>query len=76
MAEIQVEVKVWGEPGTRAVSLPEGSSILELLQRLGQNPQVVAVKLNGRVVPEQEKLVDGDRVELIPVVTGGAGAEV
>jgi len=71
LAEIQVEVKVWGQPESKVVKLSQGSSILDLLEKLGQNPQVVAVKLNGRIVPEQEKLADGDQVELIPVVTGG-----
>lgn len=45
--------------------------ILELLERLDFNPETVVVKRNGKIVPEEEKLEDGDEIEIVPVVSGG-----
>ena len=57
--------------------LPEGSTILALLQDLDVEPgeRGVAVAVNGEVVPRQEwsskALTAGDRVELVRAVQGG-----
>jgi len=46
-------------------------SVAGLLKRLGLNREVVVVKANERIVPETEKLGDGDVVEIVKVVFGG-----
>lgn len=71
MPRIVVKVKVFGRRPERRLFLPARAKVLDLLKRLGYNPQVVVVRRNGRVVVEEEGLASGDVVEIIPVVTGG-----
>ncbi len=45
--------------------------ILKLLKKIDFNPEEVVVKRNGKIVPEEEKLEEGDEIEVVPVVSGG-----
>ena len=47
------------------------TSIADLLDQLGQNRETVVVRLNGKIVAEEERLKNRDLVEILPVVTGG-----
>jgi thiamine biosynthesis protein ThiS len=51
------------------------TTLQELAQSLGLNPQGVVAELNGRIVEHtsfnEQTLQDGDRVELIRFVGGG-----
>ena len=71
MKKISVTVRVFGRRGTRKVTLPPRSKVAALLKLLGYNPDVVAVRCNKKIVPEEERLAGGDFVEIIPIVTGG-----
>ena len=71
MGEIAVKVKIIGQRTTREVRVPQKTSIADLLNRLGQNRETVVVRLNGKIVAEEEHLTDGDLVEILQVVTGG-----
>lgn len=71
MSRIVVKVKVFGRRKERRLFLPSRAKVLDLLERLGYNPQVVVVRRNGKVVVEGEGLASGDVIEIIPVVTGG-----
>jgi thiamine biosynthesis protein ThiS len=51
--------------------LTQGAKIADLLRQLNYNPDVVAVRCNKKIVPEEERLTNGDLVEIIPIVTGG-----
>ena len=66
------EVQVNGE----SVSVPEGSTIADLLGRLSLESRRVAVELNLEVVPRSEhktrRLSPGDRLEIVTFVGGGA----
>ena len=54
----------------------DGTSIIKLLETLGIEQRRVAVAINGEVVPrtehEQNILKDGDQVEIVRMVGGGA----
>lgn len=56
----------------------DGTSIIKLLETLGIEQRRVAVAINGEVVPrtehEQTSLKDGDQVEIVRMVGGGATA--
>jgi sulfur carrier protein len=67
---VEITVKVVGQR-TRRLKVDPGTTIAELLRRVGQNRETVVVRLNGRIVAEEERLKEGDLVEVIPVVTGG-----
>ena len=67
---MKVRVRVWGRDETE-LDLPEGSTVEELLGRLGIERETVVVKINDKISPESERLSDGDEVLIIPIVTGG-----
>ena len=50
-------------------------SLAELLEKLGANPDQVAIMVNDRIVPKGElgsiQLRDGDRVEILTFMGGG-----
>ena len=49
----------------------QGAKIADLLKQLNYNPDVVAVRCNKKIVPEEARPTNGDLVEIIPIVTGG-----
>jgi thiazole synthase len=63
-----------GEPQ----ALPESPTVAELLERLGYDRRRIAVEVNCEVVPQPEhdarRVRDGDAVEIVTLVGGGAGA--
>lgn len=71
MGEIAVKVKIIGQRSAREVRVPQKIRIADLLNRLGQNRETVVVRLNGKIVAEEERIADGDSIEILPVVTGG-----
>jgi len=58
-------------------SYPQVLSIAELLERLGHDRRRIAVEVNREVVPSarhpERQLADGDEVEIVTLVGGGAG---
>lgn len=58
-----------------ARELPEGSTIIGLLERLDVRAPRVAVEVNAQVVPRarhaETTLREGDRVEIVTFVGGG-----
>lgn len=67
---MKIQVKVAGGK-VRRVQIKENSTIFDLLKKLGVNREIVAVRVSGKVVPEEEPLKDGDRVDVFQIVTGG-----
>ena len=68
---ITVKVRVIGQRAACKIKVPQKTRIAGLLDQLGQNRETVVVRLNGKVVAEEERLADGDSVEILTVVTGG-----
>jgi thiazole synthase len=69
-----VHLTINGEPRT----LPDPLTVAELLERLGHDRRRVAVEVNREVVPQPrqpaQRLADGDEVEIVTLVGGGAPA--
>jgi len=59
--------------------LESGATIGNLLEEIGLDPRAVAVELNGSVLRRDRLaatvLADGDRLEIVRFVQGGAGGE-
>lgn len=53
------------------VKVDKGASIAELLKKLKVNRETVIVRKNREIVSEEEGLSEGDRVEIIGVISGG-----
>jgi thiamine biosynthesis protein ThiS len=67
---LKIEVKFAGR-GVKQIQVTEDTTVLELLGKLGVNRETVLVKVGGKVVPEEQPLKDGDRVEVFQIVSGG-----
>jgi len=68
---VKVTVKVFmGEVSDREVELPDGSSYFDLLYFLKVNPETVVVFKDG-VPVAFDALVEGSRIEIMRVVSGG-----
>lgn len=65
------ELTLNGEPRR----LPEGATVLDLLETVGRDPRTVAVERNGEIVRRADygatHLSAGDRLELVHFVQGG-----
>ena len=55
--------------------VPEGTTLADLIRRLGKQPQYLAVERNRQLVPRARHakclLADGDRLEIVTLVGGG-----
>lgn len=59
--------------GRQEVTLPDDATIADLIRRLEVDDQLVClVAVNGRAAESATILADGDSVDLIPPITGGA----
>lgn len=64
-------MRIIGQKASRKLKVTQKTRIVNLLEQLGQNRETVVVRLNGKIVAEEERLADGDLVEILHVVTGG-----
>lgn len=66
-----VQVKITGTKNVSKVRIAAKTPVSRLLEKLAINRESVAVKVNGRLVPEEGHLFAGDKVEILYIVTGG-----
>jgi sulfur carrier protein len=66
-----VQIVVNGETRT----FPEGTTLGQLIERLGLQPRFLAVERNLHVIPRERhadcRLAEGDRLEIVTLVGGG-----
>jgi len=67
---MRVRVRVLEELEEREVELPEGSTVRELLSALGLREGIVVVR-ERKILREEERLGEGDRLRILPVAIGG-----
>jgi sulfur carrier protein ThiS len=60
-----------GKPFKKRFSLKNGSTILDILNKLKINPDTVIPLKDSSPISIDENLEDGDEIELIRVVSGG-----
>ncbi len=66
-----MNISVLWQKETKMMEIPEKSSIENLLDKIGINPETVVVMMNGEVTPEYETLSKGDKIEIIEIVSRG-----
>ena len=49
----------------------EGTSVADVLSSVGINPETVLVVRNNEVLIESDELKEGDKLELVKVISGG-----
>lgn len=64
-------MKEIGKRRKREIRLSPRATIAELLEQLGYSRETVVTRRNEKIVAEEERLADGDLVEILPIVTGG-----
>jgi sulfur carrier protein len=65
-------VKVLLRNPRREIEVAGGRDVNRLLDELGLNREAHLVIRNGTLVPGDERLDDGDTIEVRPVISGGA----
>ncbi|MEM3038793.1 MAG: MoaD/ThiS family protein [Thermoplasmata archaeon] len=55
----------------REITLKDNATVLELLKRLDLRPDSWIVVRNGKAIPEDAPLKDGDSLRLLSVISGG-----
>jgi thiamine biosynthesis protein ThiS len=68
---VTLQLTLNGDP----YELPAGSTLLDLVAKLGRDPRTVAIERNGELVPRAQfgaaALAAGDRLEVVHFVQGG-----
>lgn len=67
------QVSAEGRTGALELDLPPGACVRDALAALGlvPDPEALLLVLNRRMVDEEEPLVEGDTLDLIPAISGG-----
>ena len=55
----------------RSISIPAKATVSELMEKAGINKQTVLIKVGEQIVPDDQKLKGGERVEAMVIVSGG-----
>jgi sulfur carrier protein ThiS len=66
-----LRVEVEYDNMTSEVNLPSGSTVEDLLKRQRMHPDSFIIVMRARPVPITRILVDGDRLKIIKVASGG-----
>ena len=65
------KVRVVFEGKTKNVAFDGRMDVMGLLRIAGINPDMVLVRRNGEIVPDDSIVSDGDRLETMKIVSGG-----
>ncbi len=56
----------------KEISLPGNLFVHQILKRMGLNGESVLVVRDGEVITEDTRLRPGDRIRIVPVISGGS----
>ena len=59
------------DSGKLTIEMPENSSIEDLLNHLGVDPDYVKTAMDGEIMPISTQLKVGSEIALLPPVSGG-----
>ncbi len=62
-----MQIFVNGEPA----EVNESLTIREAMKKLGFNPEIYIVAKNGEITHENESLNEGDKLDLVKIISGG-----
>lgn len=66
-----MKIKVKLNSRSSEIEVANGSTVDELLEKLGINRETVLVRRNKEICTEEEKLKPNDFIEILRAVTGG-----
>lgn len=66
-SHLQKSFRDKGVPSAQTLTIPDGISVTELVERYGfEDADVEAVFINHKIVPKSTIIQEGDRVSLVP----------
>ena len=54
-----------------ALDVAESTTIRDALKKAGHNPEIYIVACNGEITHENTSLREGDKLELVKIISGG-----
>ncbi len=51
--------------------IDNNATIREVIKKLGYNPEIYIVAKNGEITHENESLGEGDKIDLVKIISGG-----
>jgi sulfur carrier protein ThiS len=66
---ISVHVSYQGKKSR--ISVRPGSEVGEVLEKAGINKETVIVRKGEEIIPDNDKLKDKDRIEVLKIISGG-----
>ncbi|MFB6088772.1 MAG: MoaD/ThiS family protein [Candidatus Aenigmatarchaeota archaeon] len=66
-----MEVEIKFKENEREIEVEKNNKIEDVLDKAGINKETVIVKRDGKVIPPEEDVNDGDYLELIRIISGG-----
>lgn len=67
--EIPIKIKYFSE--ITETKVEDGSTVEDVVKKLGFNLETVVVKMNEKIVTEDTKVKTNDELTIIRVITGG-----
>ena len=55
----------------REVEIPEKAKVIDVVRRVGANPETVIVRRGRDILLEEEGVKENDELELIRIISGG-----
>ncbi len=55
----------------KKITLPDNSRMKSLLEKINAKEEEYVFSRNGKIVLSDEKLKEGDKIKLFPVISGG-----
>lgn len=71
MPKISISVFIDRENKNKTTELDANSLVINLLKKLKINPVTVIVSRDNQLILEDEKLRDGDEINILSVISGG-----
>jgi sulfur carrier protein ThiS len=65
------EARVVFEGKTENVSFSGRKSVMDVLRMAGVNPDIVLIRREGKIIPDDTPVKKGDRLEAMKIVSGG-----
>jgi sulfur carrier protein ThiS len=70
--ELRRDIPAYQHDKGMELTIPEGSKVVDLMALLKiSNPQTITAIMEGRVLPSEEKLINGSLINLFHVMYGG-----
>ena len=66
-----MQIKLILDGKERTMKTGGSSTVMHLLRDLGINRETVLVRKNGEICVEEEKIKEGDDIEIIKTISGG-----